>query len=231
MVLFKDIYKKAINLFDDPDIQKAYVFDTVRWEKLMYPHLISGLAMFNSPTKISSLLVDQVDPIGKIETFDGNGSNTYFLGSTPVENCDFCFMIQGKIDKGAVYNTQTNSVVFSKNVETGAECSAEWYFCGGFNTDFKSAATSNISSNVILSRVKEILARALVLEWAEKEKNFALDIRNILTDTDFKLYSPANSVKAKVEWVKQLKYDFDSMINKLSWDLLSRKYHGGNFYG
>ena len=36
---FKSIYEKAINLFDDPIIQRADVEDTVRWEKLMYPHL------------------------------------------------------------------------------------------------------------------------------------------------------------------------------------------------
>ena len=50
---FKSIYEKAINLFDDPIIQRAYVEDTVRWERLMYPHLENGINQFSNPTKIA----------------------------------------------------------------------------------------------------------------------------------------------------------------------------------
>lgn len=230
MILFKDIYNKAIPLFDDPDIQRAYFENTIRWQKLMFPYLESGVSLFTNPTKISFLLVDQDAPEGKMEIFEGNDTNTFLLSSTPKEGADFSCTIQGKIDYLATYDPVTNSVTFSKKVLQGEKCSVEWYFGGKFNTDFQSAQTAYVSADVISTKVKEILARALVLNWAENEKNFALDIRNVLTDTDFKMYSPANSLKAKIEWVKQLRYDFDSMQTKLAWDLLSRKYTGGNYY-
>lgn len=230
MLAFKTIYDKAINLFDDPIIQKAYVEDTVRWEKLMYPYLENGIPLFINPTKVSYLLVDQTPPGGKFELFEGNGTATYYLSSTPVENSDFSFLINGRNDYGATYSPSDNSVTFSKAVPVGSKCSAEWYFPGCFNTDFRGAASPNVSSSVIAYRVKEILARALVLNWATDEQNFLLDIKNVLTDTDFKLYSPANSVRAKVEWKKTIEYEFDTLKNNLAWELYSRKFHGGNYY-
>ena len=231
MLEFKTIYNKAINLFDDPIIQKAYVEDTVRWEKLMYPHLENGIVLFNSPTKIAFLLTDRSLPEGMFELFDGNDSDTYVLSTTPIAGSDFSYMINGINDRKAVYDPSTNAVTFSQIVPAGSQCSVEWYYPGCFNTDFKKAASQTVPAAVIADRVKEILSRALVLNWATEEQNFLLDIKNVLTDTDFKIYSPANSVRAKVDWKKSIEYEFDTMKNNLGWDLLSRKYHGGNFYG
>ena len=230
MLEFKTIYDKAINLFDDPVISKAYVEDTVRWEKLMYPYLENGIPLFVNPTNISYLLVDQTPPVGKFDLFEGNGTATYTLTSTPVTNSDFSFMINGINDYGATYNPSDNSVTFSRAVPTGSKCSAEWYYPGCFNTDFSKAASATVSAPVIAYRVKEILARALVLNWATDEQNFLLDIKNVLTDTDFKVYSPANSVRAKVEWKKNIEYEFDTLKNNLGWELFSGKFHGGRYY-
>lgn len=231
MLLFKDIYNKAVNLFDDPIIQKAYVEDTVRWEKLMYPYLQNGVALFVNPTKIAYLLIDQTPPQGKFELFEGNGTDTYTLSTTPIEDSDFSFMIDGVYDYGANYDSTTQKVKFSKNVPAGSQCSVEWYYSGKFNTDFKSAASPTVPASVIAYKVKEILSRALVLNWATDEQNFLLDIKNVLTDTDFKIYSPANSIKAKVEWKKSIEYEFDTLKNNLGWELFSRKHHGGSYYG
>ena len=230
MLAFKTIYDKAINLFDDPIIQKAYVEDTVRWEKLMYPYLENGIPLFINPTRISYLLVDQTPPKGKLDLFEGNNTATYYLTSTPEENSDFSFLINGVNDYGAVYEPSNNSVTFSKVVPEGNTCSVEWYYPGCFNTDFSSAASPNVSASVIAYRVKEILSRALVLNWATDEQNFLLDIKNVLTDTDFKVYSPANSVRAKVEWKNNIEKEFDTLMNNLGWELYSRKFHGGRYY-
>lgn len=230
MLEFKTIYDKAINLFDDPIIQKAYFEDTVRWEKMMYPYLENGIPLFVNPTRVSYLLVDQTQPTGEFELFEGNGGAQYALHSTPVDKSDFSFLINGINDYGATYNPSDNSVTFSKEVPAGSKCSVEWYYPGCFNTDFSKAASPSVSAAVIAYRVKEILSRALVLNWATDEQNFLLDIKNVLTDTDFKLYSPANSVRAKVEWKKTIEYEFDTLKNNLGWELYSRKYHGGNYY-
>lgn len=230
MLEFKEIYNKAINLFDDPIIQKAYMEDTVRWEKLMFPYLENGVVLFNSPTKIAYLLADQTAPNGMIEIFEGNGGATYQLSSMPVNKSDFSFAINGMYDRGAAYDGASNSVTFSKAVPVGSRCSVEWYYAGCFNTDFTSAATPAISASLIAFKVKEILSRALVLNWATNEQNFLLDIKNVLTDTDFKIYSPANSVRAKVDWKKSIEWEFDTLKNNFGWELYDRKQNRGNFY-
>lgn len=231
MIQFKEIYNKAINLFDDPDIQYAYAIEPIRWQKIMYQYLENGIGLFTNPTRIAMLLVDQKMPKSIVQTMVGNGTKIYQLESTPETGSDFCYVYNDKIYNDIKYDGQNNQVEIGIEIPEGEEFAVEWYFSGCFNTDFASATTSTVSKDTIAYRVKDIMARALVLCWAENEKNFVLEIRNLLTDTDFKIYSPANSIKAKVEWVKQLRFDFDTMTNKLGWDLFDRKYHGGKFYG
>lgn len=233
MLSFKKIYEKAVHLFDDPVIQRAYVEDTVKWQKTMYPYLINGLAKFNNPTKIAYLLIDQTAPDGQVCILEANGSSTYVCDADfePQEGCDFSFCVGKLYDNDATYDATTKTVTFSKEVPAGLKCSVEWYSCGQFNTDFAGAKSSTTKPNVIEYLVEDILANALVLAWAENEKNYLLDIRNLLTDTDFKMYSNANSLRSKIAWIEQLHYNFDTLTTKLSWNVLSRKYHGGNYYG
>ena len=228
---FKSIYEKAINLFDDPIIRRSYIEDTVRWERQMYPHLENGISQFSNPTKIAYLLVDQKLPSGQVEVFDGNGAAVYNVSAdfVPEEGAEFSFRIGTQYDHAARYDNGV--VTFSREVPTGSKCGVEWYSPGQFNTDFKEAASSTTPANVIAYKVRDILARALVLAWATNEEDFLLDIRRNLNDTDFKLYSEANSIRSKVEWVNQLKFQLDSLTTKLAWDVVSRKYHGGNYYG
>lgn len=228
---FKSIYEKAINLFDDPIIQRAYVEDTVRWERMMYPHLENGVNQFSNPTKIAYLLVDQKLPTGQVEVFEGNGTAVYNTGVDffPEADADFSFRIGTQYDRSATY--ENGVVTFSREVPVGSKCEVRWYSAGQFNTDFKEAASATTSASVIAYKVRDILARALVVSWATNEEDFVLDIRRNLNDTDFKLYSEANSIRSKVEWVNQLKFQLDTLTTKLAWDLVSRKYHGGNYYG
>lgn len=228
---FKSIYEKAINLFDDPIIRRSYIEDTVRWERQMYPHLENGISQFSNPTKIAYLLVDQKLPSGQVEVFDGNDTAVYNVSAdfVPEEGAEFSFRIGTQYDRSAKY--ENGVVTFSREVPTGSKCGVEWYSPGQFNTDFKEAASSTTPADVIAYKVRDILARALVLAWATNEEDFLLDIRRNLNDTDFKLYSEANSIRSKVEWVNQLKFQLDSLTTKLAWDVVSRKYHGGNYYG
>lgn len=233
MILFKDIYARAINLFDDPDYDRAYVQNIVRFEKMMYPHLLDGFQLFTNPTSIAWALVDQTQPSGQMEIFSGEDTknNTVVLSTTPVENADFVCMINGEVDREAVYYPEKNTVQFSKNIATTDELSVEWYFGGQFNTDFVAASAPLISTSLIGSKVVDILARALVIAWAEKNKNFILEIRNVLTDTDFKIYSPANAIKSKVDWVKDLVWELDTLQTKLAWDVRSVYHRSGGYYG
>ena len=233
MILFKDIYQKALNLMDDPDINRAYLESPIRFEKLMYPHLNNGYGLFTNPTAVAWKMTDQTPPVGQMEIFeyDEVDSNTVKLSTTPKEGSDFSFSINGKETKNASYNAADNTVTFEEEIPQGATVGVEWYWGGQFNADFADVATSKVPSSIIDSRVRDILARALVISWAEENKNFILEIRNILTDTDFKLYSPANAITSKVAWVKNLRFTFNTLQNKLNWDLFSVSRNSGGYYG
>ena len=41
----------------------------------------------------------------------------------------------------------------------------------------------------------------------------------------------ATAYTAKVEWYESIRQELDTLVTKFSWNLLSRKYHGGNYYG
>lgn len=220
MILFEDIFNRAVNLFDDPDIQRAYELNPVEFSKTMRPYLINGLGMFANPTTVSSRFSDYTEAQGKLEVFDGDGGATYTLSTVPVDNSVMSFFIGKTPDPLAEYDPTTQKVTFSTNVPVGTSCSCEWYYAGEFKADF-TGFSSNISPSFIASRTKDILAHCLLLGWAENEKNFMLDIRNILTDTDFKLHSPANSVRAKTEWYQNIREGLNDLTQKLSWDLWS----------
>lgn len=220
MILFEDIFNRAVNLFDDPDIQRAYELNPVEFSKIMRPYLINGLGMFANPTTVSTRLSNYTEAEGKLEVFEGDGGDAYELSTVPVENAVMSFFIGKTPDPLAQFDAATNKVTFSQSVPVGTTCTAEWYFAGEFLADF-AGFSSNISPLFIESRTKDILAHCLLLGWAENEKNFMLDIRNILTDTDFKLHSPANSVRAKTEWYQNIREGLNDLTQKLSWDLWS----------
>lgn len=221
MILFNDIFNRAVYLFDDPDIQRAYVSNPVGFAKRMRPFLINGMCMFSNPTPIASLLSDYTDPEGYLETFDGDGTSTYVLSTTPQDNSFFTCLINGVADILASYDSTTNAVTFSSVVAVGTTCSVEWYYAGEYTTDFSGVLSSRISLSFVIERVRDILAHCLLLAWAQDQRNFLLDIRNLLTDTDFKLHSPANSVRAKTEWYQNIREGLADLTQKLSWDVWS----------
>ena len=236
MILYKDIYKRAINLLDDPDISRAYVENTVKFEKMMYPYLENGIIYFTDPTAITWLLTDRTQPSGQTEVFgyDEVANNSVTLSMTPMDDSDYVCMINGKIDRGASVTKGADgtwTATFSETVAEGDEVSVEWYSAGQFNTDFSTAATPLVSSAVITQRVMDILARTTVQAWAEQNKNFILEIRNILTDTDFKLYSPANVTNSKVNWVDKMRREVATIQTKLCWNLYSVSRRAGGYYG
>ena len=51
MILFEDIFNRAVNLFDDPDIRRAYELNPVEFSQTMRPYLINGLGMFANPLR------------------------------------------------------------------------------------------------------------------------------------------------------------------------------------
>ena len=222
MILFSDIFDRAIFLFDDPDLNYYYNCDPVGFQKIMTRYLLDGKDRFSSPIEVACHLTNYSALQSAKDELVGTGSEAVLVDVDfdPVENSVFTFKINGVVDPEAVYDSDTRTITFSKVVPEGTPCSIEYCFAGAFTDDFVwSYSAKYLSSSVINERVVDILAHCTLLAWVNKEKNFVLDIRNLLTDTDFKIYSPANSIRAKVDWFKNVQAELDDLIGKLGWDM------------
>lgn len=111
MILFSDIYKRAVPLFDDPDIRESYYSNEITFSQMMYPFLIDGMHLFTYPTAIVDKLSLYDAPQGQSETGDGEGTDTYVLSTTPLANSMFIFKLDNQI-VNATYTAATNSVTF-----------------------------------------------------------------------------------------------------------------------
>lgn len=228
MILFSEIFKRAVFLFDDPDIRHDYVMNPVGFQQEMRPLLINGLNKWTHPTEITDRLSVYSDPIGKSELIEGDGSATYTLGSTPVDNAVFSFKCGTEFLMGT-YNKEDNTVTLSRTISTTETVIVSWYYAGAFEADFSSIFRADISSASIIEKTKNILAHALLSAWGDVEMNRALEMRNIFSDSDLGFYSPANSARAKTEWHNQINHDMDTLISELSWRIGATPRGGYNF--
>jgi len=228
MILFKDIINTAFNLFDDPDISEKYYSDPVGFQQEMLEFLLIGKNKFLYPTAITDQLNYIDKPQGQIEIIDGNGSNIYALESTPHTEAVFSYRINDELVFGS-YDRDNNSVTFPRNVEAGEICSVAWFYAGAFTSTFENCFRSDLPINAIMEKIKTILAYALCSAWADKEVGRAIEVRNILTDHDFKMYSPANSADAKVRWRNQMNKDMDTLVSELNWRIFSEPKGGTRF--
>lgn len=215
MILFDNIYNKAIDLFDDPKIKKAYMSNKIQFDKLMYPFLDTAISLFTNPSAISIELVNFDEPIGQMEIFDSDGINSSFeLSFIPHENSLIQCIQDGKIVDG-IYNKETNTITFPDLLEQGKEYSCEFYYTGAFLSDFIKVTTPQIKDYVI-NTIEGILARLLVRCWSEYRRNFLLDIENILTTSDFNLHPASAALRSKNEWIHQLDQEVNRMQTKLA---------------
>ena len=58
MIYFYDIFERAFNLFDDPDISQKYYNDKAGFQHIMLDYLIIGKNKFTYPTAITDKLVE-----------------------------------------------------------------------------------------------------------------------------------------------------------------------------
>ena len=226
-ILFRDIYSKAIALFDEPKITIAYKSNKIQFSKLMYPFLRDSFALLTNPQQIAQELVSEViPPIGQMEIFEGDGTKQIFeTNLNPPEDALLEFKIDGVVVSGE-YNRESKTVDFGEVVGVNKICSFEYYSEGQFNTDLN--VTNNIKTNKsIKAQTEDILCRLLVKAWAESKRNFALDIQNILTDTDFKLHPASAVLRSKNEWVNQLDTEICLYQNKMA--TLIRFSNGANW--
>ena len=216
MILFEEIYNKAVVLFDDPKITTAYEENKIAFCKHMYS-FFNNVSIYE-PVIIGQILSDTTNPMGQIEIFDANGTSSEFKVEMNIpDNAIIMFYADGNICNGT-YNAEDKTVTFDGEVlETGKEYGLEYYYPGNYNGDFSAISNDSLVINDIEQKVKNILARLLVIAWAESVKNMLVDIQGILRDTDFKLTPNSQILSAKVKWIDDLYRQNLAEQNKLSW--------------
>lgn len=175
MILFEEIYNKAVVLFDDPKITTAYEENKIAFCKHMYG-FFNNVSIYE-PVIIGQILSDVTNPIGQMEIFDSDGTTTEFKVEMQIpDGSIIMFYANGEVSNG-VYNRESNTVKFDGNaLEEGQEYGLEYYYPGSYNGDFTNISSNNGVVNDIEQKVKNILARLLVIAWAESVKNMLVDI-------------------------------------------------------
>jgi len=218
---FIEIYNRAISELDDPDLTKIFERNPespIELYQTMYPFLQNSIPKFNNPISMINRLSAISDSDGAIETFNGSGSTkTFVVSTTPLIGSYYQFIINGEIVEGT-YDSSASSVTFQYPIPLNETGSFEWYFAGQFTNDL------NITEKMILGKLT-------ICSWAEKEVNFLLDIRRLLGDTDFKLGSEANSIRAKDMWLYNKIEATNKAMQNYSWNTALYNYSKGAGFG
>lgn len=221
VISFKDIYTKAIGLFDDPKITAAYNSNLIQFYKLMYVYLQNSISLFNNPLSVMKLISNFEEPTGQMEIFEADGVSKEFELDPEFQvkdNSSYEYIANGE-RVSAKLNKDTRTVVFNEVLPIGQQYSFEQYSIGKIECDLGDNGLSTMVQINILNCIKDILARLLVKTWGENTRNFLLDIQNILTDSDFNVHSASSALKAKNEWLNQLDREILQYQNKLAWNI------------
>ena len=221
-ILFSDIYTKAIALFDDPKITRAYATNKIQFHKIMYTYLQNAIAMFTNPSSIGMRLSAYNEPVGTMEVFEGDGKTNVFRIDENFELMDnsiYAFIENNTMVTGHL-SKENRTVEFPDVLPKGQQYAFEQYYVGEFLDNFGGLNRNTGAGNaLIIGQIKDILARLLVKAWAEEERNLLLDIRNIMQDSDFKLNGNDRVLNSKNKWVDSLDTEILQFQNKLAWNI------------
>lgn len=228
-ILFSEIYTKAIALFDDPKITKAYNTNEVQFYKLMYTYLQNAIALFINPVVIGAKLSMYEPPQGLMDIYEADGVHNTFMVDESINLYDptkqenigryiHVFIEDGKYVEAEI-DYETRQITFPDILPKGKEYAFEQYYIGEFTENFNGLSMSPSADNLIIGQIKDVLARLLVKAWAEEERNLLLDIRNLMQDSDFKIMGNDRILRSKNAWVDQLDSEILQIQNKLAWGI------------
>jgi hypothetical protein len=202
---FVTIYDRAISSFNDPILMNTYNQNKIQFLEIMFGYLSNAIPLFRIPMSVLTKLEDRTDPVVNTEYFSGTGTEDEFHLTTTHTDGDYIDVFVSGVQVEFSYDETGNSVVLDTPPPSGANnIEVVIYTDGYFST------TLNDTEGRILSAL-------LVLAWAEKERNFLMDIRRLVNDKDFKIYSEANSIRDKGNWYSSLREETEKMMLNYSW--------------
>jgi hypothetical protein len=202
---YMSIYNLAITRFDDPILSKLYLENSQDFFETMNKKMSLAIAEFTMPASAVVKLADRIEPIFYKEVFNGDDIKKEFTLTEITLSEDA--LVEARVN-GILVNIDTivGNVITLENIpQEGVEnVEISAYIDGSFN-------------QTLTDREKNILSLWIVKVWAEREKNFLLDIRRLIGDKDFKIISESNSLREKSNWYTSIREEASKKMNSLSW--------------
>ena len=190
---------------------KKYNGSIIAMNQDLQSYLLSAIPEFNTPISIIGKIQDYSEAEGKTEEFTGDGVTTSFVLSTePIENS----IIEVTIDSivvtdGYEYDEETKTISFDVAPEENVEILISWYFSGEFTNDL----------NLI---EQNILSDLMVWKWLLRERDNSADIRRLLRDTDYSLWSEDKTMTSKAKLADIAREKASKSMKQYAWSIYNK---------
>ena len=208
---FTKIYERTLSQYIDDFALKKYNGSIIAMNQDLHSYLLSAIPEFNIPISIVEKIQDYTEAEGVSENFVGDGETTSFTLSTePLENS----IIEISIDSiiildGYTYDEELKTVTFDVAPEADSEIIISWYFCGEFTNEL----------NLI---EQNILSDLMVWKWLLRERDNIADIRRLLRDTDYSLWSEDKTMTSKATLADIAREKASKSMKQYSWMIYNR---------
>lgn len=208
---FTKIYERTLSQYIDDFALKKYNGSIIAMNQDLQSYLLSAIPEFNTPISIIGKIQDYSEAEGKTEEFTGDGVTTSFVLSTePIENS----IIEVTIDSivmtnGYEYDEETKTILFDIAPEENVEILISWYFSGEFTNDL----------NLI---EQNILSDLMVWKWLLRERDNIADIRRLLRDTDYSLWSEDKTMTSKAKLADIAREKASKSMKQYAWSIYNK---------
>lgn len=208
---FTKIYERTLSQYIDDFALKKYNGSIIAMNQDLQSYLLSAIPEFNTPISIIGKIQDYSEAEGKTEEFIGDGVTTSFVLSTePIENS----IIEVTIDSivvtdGYEYDEETKTISFDVAPEENVEILISWYFSGEFTNDL----------NLI---EQNILSDLMVWKWLLRERDNIADIRRLLRDTDYSLWSEDKTMTSKAKLADIAREKASKSMKQYAWSIYNK---------
>lgn len=208
---FTKIYERTMSQYIDDFALKKYNGSIIAMNQDLQSYLLSAIPEFNTPISIIEKIQDYTEAEGASEEFIGDGETTSFILSTePLENSIIEISVDSIIiQDGYEYNTETKTITFDTPPEENAQILISWYFCGKFTNDL------NLIEQGILSDL-------MVWKWLVRERDNIADIRRLLRDTDYSLWSEEKTMTSKATLADIAREKASKSMKQYAWSIYNK---------
>ena len=208
---FTKIYERTLSQYIDDFALKKYNGSLIAMNQDLQSYLLSAIPEFTTPISIIEKIQDYTEAEGMTENFTGDGTTTTFTLSTePIEGSIIELSVDSTVlTDGYEYDTDTKTVTFDTAPEEGAEIAISWYFCGEFTNDL----------NLI---EQSILSDLMVWKWLVRERDNIADIRRLLRDTDYSLWSEEKTMTSKATLADIAREKASKAMKQYGWSIYNK---------